>query len=284
MNHSESNTESQDTVNNGDTDVSSLLSFVAKGSQVKAETLIQKNPGLLLKTGDTMDYSGRAFNNVTAFQLALWYKDAYMCKMILHNVPGDSTGEAIRVALIEQYKMLEEKGLTYTLDDTSHCDHCYDFTPLIDALKLYSERYDDWVAAGDWPEVEEHWCEEVGSLQREVPAHVAQEYCNPTRATDSHQRILFDQEQLHRSFHLYNYRANEEMVWFPLKSDDMKGLGHDIGILWEAGGGGRWAKRLSNGQDPGAADLAAMEALDRVRTEDIRQLIETLMASVKASD
>jgi hypothetical protein len=251
-----------------------LLSCVAKGDELGAEKILKDNPALLSQPGDVVDFSGREFENVTAFQLAIWYKDAYMCKMILNCIADDNER---RGALLEQYNSLDENGLNYTLDGTSFHEKSYDFKPIIDALSFYMDHYDEWVVAGDWMAVEDYWCKTIGVLQRYYPAHVAQEYCNPVRPSDTEKRIAFNATSLKRSFNFYDYRTNKDVKWFPLALTETTGLGLSFGVLWAAGGGGRLAKQILGDKPAGLVDLNAMTALDEIRTADILQLKENLL-------
>ncbi len=67
----------------------------------------------------------------------------------------------------------------------------FDLEPLIQALQSYVNNYDALVAAHNrldyaarnraTMELNSAWIQ-VGKAQRDVPAHVAQEYCRPDRA------------------------------------------------------------------------------------------------------
>ena len=98
----------------------------------------------------------------------------------------------------------------------------FDFKSLITALDTYVTNYDRW----DYHQRDEAWLN-VGKAQREVPAHIAHEYCRGDRSFDP--RPEFNEETLPRSFTFDNYITNVKS-WFPLASSS-SGLGFDFGLL-----------------------------------------------------
>jgi ankyrin repeat protein len=141
-----------------------LLKFVAEGEQDQAEALIKKDSKLLLAAGKVTDLSGRTFDNITAFQYALWAMDYHMWTMIQKYLPKE--------AQAEQHAALESKG-------TAHGKH-FDLQPLLEALKTYVDNFDSW----NWHQREEQWCKKVGGAQKLLPAHVVNEYCRRDRPFD----------------------------------------------------------------------------------------------------
>ena len=139
-----------------------LLKSVAAGEQEKAEIIIQLNRKLLLASGTVTDLSGRTFEGITAFQYALWAVDYHMWTMIKKYLPPE--------AQVKQFIALETKG-------TKYGKH-YDIKPLTEALQTYANQYDSW----DPIEEANHLYKEVGKAQRQVPAHVANEYARTDRA------------------------------------------------------------------------------------------------------
>jgi serine/threonine protein kinase len=139
-----------------------LLKFVAEGEQDQAEALIEKDSKLLLGAGKVTDLSGRMFDNITAFQYALWAMDYHMWTMIQKHLPTE--------AQAKQHALLESKG-------TAHGKH-FDLQPLLDTLKTYVDNYDKW----DWVQREEQWCKKVGGAQKLLPVHVVNEYCRSDRS------------------------------------------------------------------------------------------------------
>ena len=148
----------------------------------------------------------------------------------------------------------------------------FDFHSLITALDTYVTNFDKW----DYHQREEAWMK-VGKAQRDVPVHVAHEYCRPDRAFDP--LPSFTEEALPRVLTFYNYVTNIKS-WFPLSPSSGLGFdfaltrGHDgtrslpgRGAHWEAGGGLRLMARL---------DLVAVHHLDEVRIADLTQSRENL--------
>jgi hypothetical protein len=160
----------------------------------------------------------------------------------------------------------------------------FDFKSLITALDTYVTNYDRW----DYHHRDEAWLN-VGKAQREVPAHIAHEYCRGDRSFDP--RPEFNEETLPRCFTFDNYVTNVKS-WFPLASSS-SGLGFDFGLLRARAGRAvtsrptpewwlatPWAVVVARGCSGRSVDLAAVSHLDEVRTADLTQSREILeMAS-----
>lgn len=153
----------------------------------------------------------------------------------------------------------------------------FDFHSLITALDTYVTNYDKW----NYHQQEEAWMK-VGKAQRDVPAHVAHEYCRPDRSFDldaykDASGPRFKEKTLARVLTLENYVTNVKS-WFPLTSSS-SGLGFDFGLLrrgrgWGARVGG--ARALLVEAVYCCLDLAAVSRLDEVRTADLTQSREIL--------
>ena len=159
----------------------------------------------------------------------------------------------------------------------------FDFKSLITALDTYVTNYDRWT----YHERNAAWLD-VGKAQREVPVHIANEYCRADRSFDPCPE--FNEGALYRTLTFYNYLTNVKS-WYPLASSS-SGPGFDFAVggaasggsgapmlpppslasgrrarAWMAGGAGRW---------PAGNDLAAVRRLDEVRTADLTQSREIL--------
>jgi hypothetical protein len=106
----------------------------------------------------------------------------------------------------------------------------FDFDSLITALDTYVTNFDKW----NYHQQEEAWMK-VGQAQRDVPVHVAHEYCRPDRSFDS--LPSFTEEALPRVLTFYRYVTNIK-YWFPLSSSS-SGLGFDFALV-RGGGDATW--------------------------------------------
>lgn len=187
--------------------VSYLLKNVARGEQDIAETICCRSSALLLAKGKLIDYSGRVFNNITAFQYALWALDRHMWRMILKYLP--------RSEALKQFNELKSYS-------TEHGKH-FDFLPLITALTCYIDNY--LLMSIDL--ATEIWCKYVGREQRDVPAHVAQFFCSPNFS--KYLKGKLQEDTFQRTLVIYDWSARYYRLWFPLSDDNR--LGHDYAIV-----------------------------------------------------
>jgi hypothetical protein len=140
----------------------------------------------------------------------------------------------------------------------------FDFHSLITALETYATHYDRW---GDHRR-DMAWLE-VGKAQRDVPAHIAHEYCRPDRSFDP--RPVFNEESLPRLLTFDNYVTSVKS-WFPLTSSS-SGLGFDFALLRAVPvrAAARSMRCTAAWLARARADLAAVSHLDEVRTADLTQ-------------
>jgi hypothetical protein len=262
-----------------------FLLLVAQGKQNEAEEMVKIYPDLIFASGNVTDYSAPTFKNITAWEYALWALDSHMWNMLLKYIPQDQ-----KPAAWKQLKNLEAQGITYTLPEkfinpeskaeeirkkTIKESH-YDFSPLIDALKMYVDHYDYWNVA----QCVAHWCKKVGGAQQMVPVHVANEYCREDRSYDPTPQ--FDEKDLPRTLRFYNYETNSYMNWFPVSSSASTGLGVNFAIFRVraatrarcAGRGRAECDGLSV-----SVDLAAVTALCKARHENLLLLTQQLQNS-----
>ncbi len=141
----------------------------------------------------------------------------------------------------------------------------FDFHSLITALDTYVTNYD----RSNYHEQLAAWMK-VGKAQRDVPAHIAHEYCRPDRSFDP--LPSFNEENLPRVLTFDNYTGTADKSWFPLSSSS-SGLGFDFALTR----GETPGARVAGGRAPAAyvaqrsraVDLAAGRHLDEVRIADI---------------
>jgi hypothetical protein len=256
-----------------------LLQLVAYGQRHAANQLLIANPTLLLQPAEVTDYSGRLFKNITPYEYAYWAKDTHACRMLEAHMDAQSKADMLKCC-----EAMEANGIDYVqngqiIKNSKH----FDFTPFINALQHYTQGYDIWLDTGNWKAIEAAWMK-VGLAQRDVPVHVAHEYCRIDRSF--HPRPNFDEEYLPENLTIYNYRTEHEERWFPLVTTDSSGLGINYGIIFAGRGSRRCyvVRGVSEGQEcwdyvarwlawretaGGDADLAAITHLDTVRTADL---------------
>lgn len=255
-----------------------FLNDVAKGKQKEAEALLTTTPAttqtLLRTPGIFTDYSGRTFN-CTAYEYACWAKDTHMCRMLEGHM--DEETKAIMAARIDEIERIDAAtgqpvGLVYSQAGQEHRSAHFDFTPLKEAYQRYLNGYNGWVAAQNWAAMDAAWWD-VGKEQRNVPAHVAQEYCRPDRSFDP--RPEFNEATLPRVLTFYNFKIGLGDSWFPLTASN-SGLGFDFALIRARlrGGGGAWGG--PGGRASSRRDLAAVCRLDEVRTVDLTRSREHL--------
>jgi len=168
-------------------------------SHLFAKDLLIKSPEFLLLRSDVTDWAGRTFKNITGFEYALWAKDFKMMEMMFHCIPETEEGDAIRTALLEQYKQVTAPtyaggGLTYThiydlpnLDasgipngTTTHVaevrtENHFDIKPLCHLYEIYDANYD----TRHQRQNEICWAKLIGAFQLLLPVHILQRYCDP---------------------------------------------------------------------------------------------------------
>jgi hypothetical protein len=244
-----------------------FLDDAAKGKQEEAKTLLEgaSNKGALLrKVAKFTDYSGRTFE-CTAYEYAYWAKDRHMLRMLESYMKED---EETKAFLLQHVEEIEENGLTYqqhgkTVIGSKH----FDLSVLINALDYYVKNYDEWIKNNNWHEIEAAWMA-VGKAQRDVPAHVAHEYCRPDRSFNPTPEVpvpTFNEETLPRVLTIYNSVTNVKS-WFPLASSS-SGPGFDFALARRGGMAAACGELV--GWFAACVDLAAVRHLDEVRTADL---------------
>jgi SidC N-terminal domain len=145
----------------------------------------------------------------------------------------------------------------------------FDFHSLITALDTYVTHQCEW----NFHQKHEGWMK-VGQAQRDVPAHIAQEYCRQDRSFDP--LTSFTEDTLPRILTLSN-SSTDIKYWFPLTSST---LGIDFAVSglgrkrWARGGMNAWWSRT--GLFYAKEDLPAVRQLDMVRINDLKQSRENL--------
>jgi hypothetical protein len=244
-------------------EVEQLFTDVYRGNTAKIQEALRH-------IGRFTDYSGRTFN-CTAYEYAYWAKDTHMCRMLERYMD-----EGTKAFLLERINANDANGLTYHQNDIEHRSAHFDFTPLKEAYQRYLAGYGAWSAALNWGAMNVAWLD-IGKAQRNVPAHVAQEYCRPDRSFRP--TPGFYEETLPRmlTFHYMEIGRDVLNSWFPLAAPS-SGLGFDLTVGRHGPSrDAAWAEAWSEG-DP-SDDLAAITRLDEVRTAQLTQSREYLRSS-----
>ncbi len=258
-----------------------FLQRVAYGEQDKAEHLftelyqgnVEKIQIALCCQKRFTDYSGRTFH-CSAYEYAYWAKDTHMCRM-LERYMDDAT-KATMLARINEIERIDEAtqkpvGLKYQQNGAEHRSAHFDLTPLITALHEYVNGYHEWAAASNAAAMSAAWMK-VGMAQRDVPAHVAHEYCRQDRSFDPLPSFNVDRddiprETLPRVLAFYTWNNNLDESWFPLGPVG-SGLGFDFALMRTASAAA-WSTPGFHVEASAAVDLAAITRLDEVRTVDL---------------
>ncbi|QBR83806.1 hypothetical protein E3983_05375 [Legionella israelensis] len=273
-----------------------FVHLVALGEENAAKAMLKTDIDLLLKKERITDYSGRTFDKVSAFQYALWAMDSHMWQMMLEclqeaaNEGNDDRAEEIRAKLLAQYKEVQDEGVNYTLNDKTRTrvkgESHFNFRPLLDALATYVQHFSQWKR----PQREEHWCRKIGSAQRLVPAHVAQEYCRSDRQLDKFRS--FKEDDFPRELGFFNKISKKIEPWFPLSR------GHGLGINFaiynvvstRKGATPKGAMTTPEAGKSGViycvarCNLTALFTLCEVRTQEIAELGESLLTPLQKKD
>lgn len=238
--------------------------LVAYGEQYAAAQMLRHNCHLLLERADVTDYSGRTFKNITAYEYAYWAKDTHMCRMLEAHMD-----QPTKANMLERIDAMERDGLTYEQHGVvvEHSKH-FDFKPLITALTRFIEDFDN--ALDPW-KMGLAWMN-VGLAQRDIPVHVMNEYLHPHRSFDP--IPSFNEETLPRNLTFYNWDICDDSLLFPLVVSNTTGLGVDFALSRGSdsfGNGGWCGEGTGIGSLFARLDLAALNHLDEVRTEDLTQ-------------
>eukprot|EP01126_Amoeba_proteus_P025586 TRINITY_DN2548_c0_g1_i5.p1 TRINITY_DN2548_c0_g1~~TRINITY_DN2548_c0_g1_i5.p1 ORF type:complete len:258 (-),score=13.40 TRINITY_DN2548_c0_g1_i5:390-1163(-) len=141
-----------------------FLQLVVEGEQDQAEKMLKQIPELALYSGMVTDLSGRTFNNITGFQYAVWALDSHMWNMIRNYLSIEAAREQLQG--LETGSWVAQHGKSASWQN------------LIDALAVFI----DMCKQGQWDAATKQWCGAVGNAQQQLPVHVVNQYCHPTRS------------------------------------------------------------------------------------------------------
>ncbi len=284
--------------------VRKLVQHVTYGKQDEAENMLKINPGLASVKADVTDYSERKFKKISAIQYAAWALDTHMLRMLLRYVPDNKeawdqlndlekngtmivTQKKDRGIQVQKQDGSEEKSeIAGKLKETSIEEKSsnYDFSPLVAALQTYVDNYE----GRNYQENKYYWCKQVGGAQRNMPAHVANEYCHPYRSlvpTPS-----FKEKKLPRSFDFQYCKPDRPYGTYVtgqvFSNVGAGNLGYSFALYRGMGklhSGFMFSKRAippeNNYQYLGGAGcgLEAIEALCKVRTLELTEIKQRLL-------
>ena len=278
-----------------------------------AEDLLKQSPEFLLERALLTDWAGRTFTGpltsehpegegITAFEYALWAKDFKMIEMMLSCIPKTSDGDKIRAALLKQYNQVKAPieaggGLTYILtydwpvqDENgipikdalglwqttavteTHTENHFDVTPLLRAYQNYDTKFHICT----WAQRDASWIKIIGTLQRLLPIHLLQRYCDPNTSFLPVPEFTGD---FKRSTRFLSADSNRWPPVVPLLSSS---LSTDFALFREYGS--RWNGPLfAVGRSCEIwfckFDLAAVQELDKISTTKIETNIKQQLTS-----
>lgn len=262
-------------------DIRILLNHVVCGEYDSVQQILDQDISSITKKGRVTDRSGRSFENISAFEYALWALDEHMWTRMLDclKTMNNETRISVLATMIEQYHSVKDKGITYTWNGKRITENHYNFA-IIPALK-------NLVASLQKPNTSSKSLLEVGRVQKLFPVHVAHEYCDQGRRDDDygrpdmswnkHSRFSTRPEQLSLK---YCYKGDEK-DWFSQDGTPDE----DFAIFKDEVFGGSGTIDTSKDETPATkallealctSDLEAMEILYKTRIESFIRLSNSL--------
>jgi hypothetical protein len=222
------------------------------------------------------DCAFRTFKNITVFQYAVWAKDSYMASMMLTHFNKLNLIGGLNLAK-QQLDLIELYGLNYTYHDARfgimkeiQGEKNFDFSIIIKKLDEYAD-----VRKNTYGSVHnDYWCHKVGAAQRELPAHVVQEYCDTSKAFYGQQTFKNNDFNRHVKFDQWCGRVGGVTNFYPLSLSD---IGETFAICRVHKQNGYEYQREVRGvagYDALSAsnEADAIDALCKARTQDIRDI------------
>lgn len=242
-----------------------LLNHVVRGQHDAVQSMLTDDINLMLQRGKVTDYSGREFENISAFEYALWALDKHMWAKMISCLPQNEEATKIFNKLISQYNKIITDGVTYRLNGQTITEQHFDFENTL--IKELQTQVDSINAIGsNWEAVDIQWQKGVGGAQKLLPMHIIYEYCSNQRFDSVPEFIV----QPNTSAQVYSWLSDKDEHWFSVDSK----LSVDYAIL--KGAGKVLAAGYARGRLPGTPachqDLDAMKALCKIRTNDFIDL------------
>jgi hypothetical protein len=250
-------------------DVRKLLHHVVRGQHDAVQSILTDDISFMFRRGFVMDCSGREFENISAFEYALWALDKHMWTVMITCIPQNEEGRKVFAQLIAQYNKVNTDGVTYKLNGQTITEKHFDFKNTI--IKELQTQVESIFAPGtkNLDAIDKQGREGVGGAQNLFPMHVVYEYCSD----ELFRPVPKFTSQPKSSKQFYNRGTEKYENWFNVDSK----LSVDFMIFKAFGVAAcetRWSPTLL-AEAHGwvcAGDLAAMTALCEVRTKDFIEL------------
>ena len=162
--------------------------------QEALDSLLKTNIELIYKKTSMTDCSDRFFDKISAFEYVFWAYDKTTWEKMYQAIPKDKQGLQVIEKLLEQLKVLLEKGVSYTRSTegktTTTTEKHFDFkNTILQALQDYYTLYQK-----PWEQVTEatgkhQWLKNVGGAQRLLPIYVFTEYYKINNWAEIHPKL-----------------------------------------------------------------------------------------------
>ncbi|HAT8860162.1 TPA: F-box protein [Legionella pneumophila subsp. pneumophila] len=246
-------------------DVPKLLHHVTRGKHDVVKSMLKQDISLIFKRGVVTDCSGREFENISAFEYALWALDKHMWAAMIACIPQNEEGRKVFERLMAQYNKVNTDGVTYRLNGKTITEKRFDFENTI--IKELQTQVDSINAPGakNWEVIDKQWREGVGGAQKRLPMHIVDEYCS----NESFYPVPEFTSQPKSPKQFNNWTTDKDENWFSIDSKLSVDFAIYKGLYFcpgrdAAGGLGRGITA--------ELDLDAMTALCKVRTNDFIDL------------
>ncbi|MGQ3892332.1 hypothetical protein [Legionella sp. CNM-4043-24] len=270
-----------------------LLHCAGFGLREEAATIFKDYPGILLWRGNLTDFSGKTYENITAFEYAVKAKDACFIEHVVCFLEHYSGQHKIALAqeLIEQFSGSFNENRLDSVDKfiKAVAEWCKEFPTL-----FWSEpdATSDSVEVQDWdnyvsPSYQhiangyQRCVELVGGAQAQFEAHILQRYCN---LESFYPLPTFNETSLPEQIQIVNWYSEQNEPLIPVMPP---GAARTFIIVRAGWSEGAHTDRVRMGEfedeiatDPEQTefyddltfDCEALDALDKARTAQLLML------------
>lgn len=167
------------------------------------------------------DYSGRTFH-CSPFSYLCWAMDVDFIECFLGRA-----SEATKRKFLRMMNDISSQGLTYTQNGAQVTgSKCWEPRPiLLEARSVLDPRYIEKTQE-EWQRV----LHQTGAAQREVPAHVAQQYCRESLGPIKTRHPLTPNQRTLACYDFTQGINSSKVSWFPLSDEAGKRLGEDFAV------------------------------------------------------